>query len=172
MIKNKKQYTMMKKQLEKLLTNIWDIKEILQKENNIQLRLQLGTFERGLVKLQNELEEYEKLTSKSLSWLEFDSFKDDMNKAIISFRIASDISQKKLAEEMFIQEQQIQRYEQSDYLSASFERILQLLEALEIRMILRKDFKKDTFKTTPANVWELSDEIRKRGSILQIAGEE
>lgn len=31
MIKNKKQYTMMKKQLEELLTNIWDIKEILQK---------------------------------------------------------------------------------------------------------------------------------------------
>ena len=158
MIKNKKQYTMMKKQLEELLTNIWDIKEILQKENNIPLRLQLGTFERGLV--------------KSLSWLEFDSFKDDMNKAIISFRIASDISQKKLAAEMFIQEQQIQRYEQSDYLSASFERILQLLEALEIRMILRKDFKKDAFKATPANVWELNDKIRKRGSILQIAGEE
>ena len=164
MIKNKKQYTMMKKQLEELLTNIWDIKEILQKENNIPLRLQLGTFERGLVKLQKELEEYEKLTSKSLSCLEFDS--------IISFRIASDISQKKLAAEMFIQEQQIQRYEQSDYLSASFERILQLLEALEIRMILRKDFKKDAFKATPANVWELNDKIRKRGSILQIAGEE
>ena len=161
MIKNKKQYTMMKKQLEELLTNIWDIKEILQKENNIPLRLQLGTFERGLVKLQKELEEYEKLTSKSLSCLEFDSFKDDMNKAIISFRIASDISQKKLAAEMFIQEQQIQRYEQSDYLSASFE-----------RMILRKDFKKDAFKATPANVWELNDKIRKRGSILQIAGEE
>ena len=125
MIKNKKQYTMMKKQLEELLTNIWDIKEILQKENNIPLRLQLGTFERGLVKLQKELEE-----------------------------------------------QQIQRYEQSDYLSASFERILQLLEALEIRMILRKDFKKDAFKATPANVWELNDKIRKRGSILQIAGEE
>ena len=160
---------MMKKQLEELLTNIWDIKEILQKENNIPLRLQLGTFERGLVKLQKELEEYEKLTSKSLSCLEFDSFKDDMNKAIISFRIASDISQKKLAAEMFIQEQQIQRYEQSDYLSASFERILQLLEVLEI---LRKDFKKDAFMATPANVWELYDKIRKRGSILQIAGEE
>ena len=48
----------------------------------------------------------------------------------------------------------------------------QLLEALEIRMILRKDFKKDAFKATPANVWELNDKIRKRGSILQIAGEE
>ena len=58
MIKNKKQYTMMKKQLEELLTNIWDIKEILQKENNIPLRLQLGTFERLLVKLQKDLEEY------------------------------------------------------------------------------------------------------------------
>ena len=39
-------------------------------------------------------------------------------------------------------------------------------------MILRKDFKKDAFKATPANVWELNDKIRKRGSILQIAGEE
>lgn len=172
MIKNKKQYTAMRKQWEALIEEIRDAKSILECGSNAELRLQLGAFERGLVKLQDELEEYEKLTSKSLSWLEFDSFKDDMNKAIMSFRIASGISQKKLAEEMFIQEQQIQRYEQTDYLSASFERILQLLEALGVRMILKKDFKQDILKATPAKVWQLNEEIKKRGRILQIAGEE
>lgn len=172
MIKNKKQYTAMRKQLDELITEIRDAKSVLQCGNNAGLRLQLGTLERGLVKLQKELEEYEKLTSKSLSWLEFDSFKDDMNKAIMSFRIASGMSQKELAKAMFIQEQQIQRYEQSDYLSAGFERILQLLEALGVRMILRKDFQRGTFKETPDSVWKLNDEIKKRGRILQIAGEE
>lgn len=172
MIKNKKQYTAMRKQLDELITEIRDAKSVLQCGNNAELRLQLGTLERGLVKLQKELEEYEKLTSQSLSWLEFDSFKDDMNKAIMSFRIASGMSQKELAKAMFIQEQQIQRYEQSDYLNAGFERILQLLEALGVRMILRKGFQRETFKETPDNVWKLNDEIKKRGRILRIAGEE
>lgn len=172
MIKNKKQYTAMRKQLDELITEIRDAKSVLQCGSNAELRLQLGTLEKGLVKLQKELEEYEKLTSQSLSWLEFDSFKDDMNKAIMSFRIASGMSQKELAKAMFIQEQQIQRYEQSDYLSAGFERILQLLEALGVRMILRKDFQREIFKEMPANVRKLNDEIKKRGRILQIAGEE
>lgn len=172
MIKNKKQYTAMRKQLDELITEIRDAKSVLQCGSNAEFRLQLGTLEKGLVKLQKELEEYEKLTSQSLSWLEFDSFKDDMNKAIMSFRIASGMSQKELAKAMFIQEQQIQRYEQSDYLSAGFERILQLLEALGVRMILRKDFQRETFKETPDNVWKLNDEIKKRGRILRIAGEE
>lgn len=172
MIKNKKQYTAMRKQLDELITEIRDAKSVLQCGSNAELRLQLGTLEKGLVKLQKELEEYEKLTSQSLSWLEFDSFKDDMNKAIMSFRIASGMSQKELAKAMFIQEQQIQRYEQSDYLSAGFERILQLLEALGVRMILRKNFQRETFKETPDSVWKLNDEIKKRGRILQIAGEE
>lgn len=173
MIKNKKQYTALRKQLTELRANIADTAAVVNADKqDIQSRLQLDAFNRGLMKLQKELEEYEKLTSGSLAWLEFDSLKDDMNKAILSFRIASGISQKELAKEMFIQEQQIQRYEQTDYLSASFERILQLLEALGVRMVLRKDFKREKFQAATSETRDLNDLIREKGRILVIQGEE
>lgn len=174
MIKNNKQYTVLRKQLSELYANIEDTVAVVNADKqDIQSRLQLDAFNRGLTKLQRDLEEYEKLTSDSLTWLEFDSLKDDMNKAILSFRIASRISQKVLAKEMFIQEQQIQRYEQTDYLSASFERILQLLEALGVRMVLRKDFKKDDSKATNLKTClDLNDRVKLKGCILAIVGEE
>lgn len=173
MIKNKKQYTALRKQLTELRANIADTAAVVSADKqDIQSRLQLDAFKRGLTKLQRDLEEYEKLTSGSLAWLEFDSLKDDMNKAILSFRIASGISQKELAKEMFIQEQQIQRYEQTDYLSASFERILQLLEALGVRMVLRKDFKRDNSKTTDLKTCDLNERVKQKGRILSIVGEE
>lgn len=177
MIKNQKQYTAMSKQLKELSESINDIEEVLQKEDSAQLRLQLNTFEKGFVKLQKELDEYNELTSGSLDKLKFDSFKDDMNKAIMSFRIASGISQKKLAGEMFIQEQQIQRYEQSDYLSASFDRILQLLEALGVQMILEKDFRKKNqafegiLRTASPDVLQLNEKVKSKGRILTIVEE-
>lgn len=172
MIKNKKQYTALYKQLNELLDNIKDTETVVGADRqDIQSRLQLDTFKRGLAKLKRELEEYEKLTSKSLVSLEFDSLKDDMNKAIISFRIASGMSQKELAKEMFIQEQQIQRYEQMDYLSASFERVLQLLEALGVRMILKKEFRRET-QTTTTDISELNNRVKQRGHILAIVGDE
>ncbi|MCD8182560.1 MAG: helix-turn-helix domain-containing protein [Bacteroides sp.] len=169
-IRNKKQYTATLKQLQSLLEDIADTEQILkQRPEDIQLKLQLSTFKKGAKKLQNIMDEYERLTSEQLASLTFDSLKDDMNKAIISFRIASGISQKELAKNMYIQEQQIQRYEQNDYLSASFERILQLLDVLEVQIILRKDFNKQQINDyfSPEQL-EINRKVKERRSLLSI----
>ncbi|KAA6332982.1 hypothetical protein EZS27_018562 [termite gut metagenome] len=169
MIKNKKQYASIIKEVEVLKNNIRDTEEVLKKDDNASLKLQLSTFKKGLRKLSKEIEEFERLTSGELSALEFNSAKDDMNKAIISFRIASQLTQKELAEKMYIQEQQIQRYEQFDYLTAGFERILQLLEVLDVQMTLKKDFKenRESF-IIDKNIWEISSEIIRRGQLMEI----
>ncbi len=141
MIKNQKQYTQLSKELKELTQNIQDLEIVIRDAREVapELQLQLSDFRRLLLKGEKELVEYKRLVSEELNELEFDSLKDDdMNKAIMSFRIASKLTQKQIAEMMYIQEQQIQRYEQQDYLSASFERVLQLLEALDVQMILRK----------------------------------
>lgn len=169
MIKNKKQHTAFVKRLQELQTEIQEIIEVLKDDKeNIQLKLQLNTFERGLSKMKAEMKEYENLTSNQLPLLEFDSFKDNMNKSIMSFRIASGMSQKQLADEMFIKEQQIQRYEQTDYLSASFDRILQLLNVLGVQMILKKKFDKTDLHFLNAENIKISNTIKARKQTLQI----
>ncbi|WP_018668492.1 helix-turn-helix domain-containing protein [Bacteroides gallinarum] len=168
-IRNKKQYTAVHKQLQNLLEDIKDTEQVLkQNPEEIQLKLQLSTFKKGAKKLQHIMNEYKRLTSDQLTSLTFDSLKDDMNKAIISFRIASGISQKELAKEMYIQEQQIQRYEQNDYLSASFERILQLLEVLEVQIVLKKDFHKQVKEYFSPELLEINNKIKERGTLLNI----
>jgi|GEM_PF-1905502 hypothetical protein len=168
-IRNKKQYTTVHKQLQNLLEDIKDTEQVLkQNPEEIQLKLQLSTFKKGAKKLQHIMNEYKRLTSDQLTSLTFDSLKDDMNKAIISFRIASGISQKELAKEMYIQEQQIQRYEQNDYLSASFERILQLLEVLEVQIVLKKDFHKQVKEYFSPELLEINNKIKERGTLLNI----
>ncbi|KAA6335585.1 hypothetical protein EZS27_016195 [termite gut metagenome] len=169
MIKNKKQYASVLKEVEILKDNIHDTEEVLKKEDNVSLKLQLSTFKKGLKKLSKEIEEFECLTSGELSALEFNSAKDDMNKAIISFRIASQLTQKELAEKMYIQEQQIQRYEQSDYLTAGFERILQLLEVLDVQMTLKKDFReRKKIVVIDKEIEEISSKIKQRHQLMEI----
>jgi DNA-binding XRE family transcriptional regulator len=55
----------------------------------------------------------------------------DVSKALIEARIALGLTQKQLAERLEIQEQQIQRYEDTDYSSASLDRVLEVADALE-----------------------------------------
>jgi transcriptional regulator with XRE-family HTH domain len=52
--------------------------------------------------------------------------------ALIKARIAKGMTQKQLAEKIGVREQQIQRYESSHYGSASFDRVTEISEALEI----------------------------------------
>jgi transcriptional regulator with XRE-family HTH domain len=54
--------------------------------------------------------------------------------ALIKARIAKGMTQKQLAEKIGVREQQIQRYESSHYGSASFDRVTEISEALEISL--------------------------------------
>lgn len=171
MIKNKKQYTALIKEVEILNDHINDLEKLSLSDKNIkpELKLQLNDFKRLLKKYEQDIKEYEHLTSPNLKVLEFDSSKNDMNKAIMSFRIASQYTQKRIAELMYIQEQQIQRYEQQDYLSAGFERILQLLEALGVQIILKKEFKQFDFILPADNdrINELSEKIKLKKQVVE-----
>lgn len=144
MIVNNEQYKRAKKEIASLEELIAEIEAVVaeDKEVSAELRLQLRSSYRHLEKIKKQKENYEKLTSGKLQVLAFDSSKDNMDDAIMSFRIASKKTQTKIAEMLYMQPQQVQRYEQDNYRTASFERILQLLEALEVQVILKKEFNK------------------------------
>lgn len=57
----------------------------------------------------------------------------DLPRLLIRARIAAGLTQAQLAERLGIKEQQIQRYEATDYESASLTRLIEVAEALALR---------------------------------------
>ena len=82
--------------------------------------------------LQAEVSEYEGLLSGHRAILEMQSL-EDLPRSLIRARIAARLSQKELAERLGLKEQQIQRYEATEYASASLSRIQDVATALGMR---------------------------------------
>jgi len=89
-----------------------------------------------LADLRADLEEYDALESGRLKILEVDDL-EHLPQALIRARIAARLSQRELAQRLNMKEQQIQRYEATDYASASLARILEVARAIGVN--LRQD---------------------------------
>ena len=83
-----------------------------------------------LADLESELREYESLKAGEF---QMDSLKlvAKLPSLLIKARIAQGMSQRELAERVGLKEQQIQRYEATDYASASLARIREVVSAFE-----------------------------------------
>ena len=90
--------------------------------------------------LRVEIEEFERLRSGAVSSFEATSLAD-LATLLIMARIARGWTQRRLADALGIAEQQVQRYESSDYRSASLARICDVANVLDIvvteRAVLR-----------------------------------
>lgn len=135
MIKNERQYRITKAQAQKFSSALAQLREsppdpgqhpLLRKAREDAIRSQLAD-------LCSELDEYEALRSGRRAVVEVDSF-EALPRAIIQARIASGLSQKDLARRLGLKEQQIQQYEATDYASASFSRLGEIIGALGIRV--------------------------------------
>ena len=60
---------------------------------------------------------------------------DELPRTLIEARIASGMTQAELASRLELKEQQIQRYESSDYRSASLTRILEIATTLGVQLV-------------------------------------
>lgn len=74
---------------------------------------------------------YEALKVAGRMSLELDSLQD-LGRALIKARVARGWSQKQLAQRLDMPKQQVQRYEATEYGSASLRRILEIADALDI----------------------------------------
>ena len=59
---------------------------------------------------------------------------DELPQALIQGRIAAGLSQKELAARLGLKEQQIQRYEATDYASASLTRVCEVARSLGLKL--------------------------------------
>ena len=134
MIKNERQYRITKAQIESFREAIEELAQHGAKDvHPLILKAQSEALRSQLEDLQGETREYESLRAGKHKVLELHSF-DELPNALIRARIAKGLTQKELAEKLGLKEQQIQRYEASEYAPASIERIRQVIRALGIQI--------------------------------------
>lgn len=136
MIKNERQYRITKAQMAKFERALDQLVQgpvgdkqvhpLLRKAEEDALRSQMDD-------LCAQIEAYEALRSRQHEVLELTSF-EELPRALIQARIAVGVSQKELAARLGLKEQQIQRYEATEYASASFTRVTEVIRALGLKV--------------------------------------
>lgn len=132
MIKNEREYRITKaqaKRFRRALTaygadNDMSVHPRLRQAQADALRSQLADLEA-------ELHQYESLRSGKGVIIRTQSL-EDFPRALIQARVALGLSQRDLAERLGLKEQQVQRYEATEYASASLRRIREVVDALGV----------------------------------------
>jgi len=130
MIKNERQLAVTKTKIEVLRQALADLPSHREDLADPLKAAQKDALESQLADLREEVRDYEALLSGSTRILRKRPL-SELSQALIEARVASGLTQKQLAERLEMKEQQIQRYEATDYISASHGRILDVVEALD-----------------------------------------
>jgi len=132
MIKNERQYRITKAQaikLEEALERVASTSGDVALVHPRLLQAQADALRSQLADLQTQLEAYDALRSQQQTAFSVESF-EDFPRVLIQARIAAGMSQRELAERLGLKEQQIQRYEATEYTSASWSRVSEVIRAL------------------------------------------
>ena len=133
MIKNERQYRITKAQAKRFSQTLADLQKRCSESEGIHpliAEAQENAVRSQLADLEKELREYESLKEGKFHIGQLTVI-DELPTVLIKARIARGLSQKDLAERLGLQEQQIQRYEATEYASASLTRIKEVAGALE-----------------------------------------
>ena len=135
MIKNEKQYRITKAQARRFEEALAELAR-QERPSSITPRLwqaQRDAAESQLQELQEQIDAYERLHVGKSKELVLEAV-EDLPKTLIRARIASGMTQEGLAHRLGVKTQQIQRYEATEYESASFARIRKVVQALGLKM--------------------------------------
>lgn len=167
MIKNDKQLAITKERVAAFEKAVSDLDTSQETLSPVLFRLQRKALEGELVAMQNEIEEYTNLKAGNLIIAENLTI-DKVYQVLIKARIAQGISQAQLAEKVNSTQQQIQRYESTNYETASLSTIINIAHALSINLKLERVlFLKPTFDL-PDNLTE--DVVEKEQLKIKEAG--
>jgi DNA-binding XRE family transcriptional regulator len=129
MIRNERQYKITKTQIKKFKEALEKFEKQKSKAHPMLVKAQKDAMKSELAVLEGQVKDYEKLRSGKYKVLKDSSF-DDLPIELIRARIALGYTQKQLGELVGLKEQQIQRYEETEYTSASFSRLREIINAL------------------------------------------
>ena len=134
MIKNERQYKITRAQAVRFSNALESLRKRANADNGLHpliAKAQEDAMSSQLADLERELREYEALKAGEFQ-LDTLSVFADLPSILIKARIAQGLSQKDLAERVGLKEQQIQRYEATDYSSANLARIMEVASAFNV----------------------------------------
>ena len=136
MIKNERQYKITKAQAARFSNALDSLRQRPRNDDSLHPligKAQEDALSSQLADLEKDLSEYEALKAGEF---QLDSLKvvADLPSILIKARIAQGLSQKELAERIGLKEQQIQRYEATDYASANLARIKEVASAFGVEV--------------------------------------
>jgi len=134
MIKNDRQYHITKVQADKFQQALDRLVVLAdaEREGKFLRQIQQEALQSQLDELHDELAEYEALRAGRRPLPDLASYAD-LPRVLIRRRIAAGLTQKALADRLGLKEQQVQLYEATDYTSASFARLLDVMRALDLQ---------------------------------------
>ena len=132
MIKNERHYKITKAQIVKFEASLDELSARSGARSRLR-KLEEDALRSQLDELRDEVKQYEQLRSGGRKPIHIDSF-DELPRALVEARIVAGLSQKDLAERLDLKEQQIQRYEATDYCSASLTRLKEIAKALGVNI--------------------------------------
>jgi len=131
-IKNERQYAITKVQAEKFaraLEKLTNQPVKGRRKHPLIHQAEVEAIGSQLADLRAEMEEYQSLRSGQRNFPKISSI-SEVPRILIQGRIAAGLTQKELARRLGIKEQQIQRYEATDYSSASLSRLREISRAV------------------------------------------
>ena len=131
MIKNERQYKITRAKADEVRVALAELEHAPLPEGLApDMRdLQKDALTGTLAELETELADYDSLNNATL--IEATGI-EDFPTALIRARIARGLTQRELADRVGLAEQAIQRYEAGDYAGASFARLVEIADALEL----------------------------------------
>lgn len=129
MIKNERQYAVTRSWVKKFEAAVADMDTKLAGGADRILMAERTGLQSKADQMKGDIAEYEALKSGSIPRVDAGNL-EELPEALIKMRIGLGLTQRELAERMGIREQQVQRYEQTDYESASYARLMEAHAAL------------------------------------------
>lgn len=132
MIFSDRQYAVSKEQVTKLGDALSKVRSDKQKHERLRT-IELNALQSQIADIERELADYDLLKSGAVEFAESYAL-SDLPRVLIQARIAQGLSQTELAERLNMKPQQIQRYEATEYMSASLSRLIELANELKVRV--------------------------------------
>lgn len=128
MIKNERQYRVTRAHAGRFRQALAELKSS-NRAPSLLRKAQTEAIGSQLEQLEAQITEYEQLKSGKHRELAYETF-GEMLHGLTKARIARGLTQRALAQRIQLKEQQVQRYEATDYASASTRRVREVLRAL------------------------------------------
>lgn len=132
MIFSDRQYAVSKDEVSKLKRALEFVHLDAKRDQRLR-EIERNALESQITDIEQEIAEYELLKSGSITFAESFSLAD-LPRALIQARIVKGLSQTELAERLGMKAQQVQRYEATQYMSASLSRLIEVATALDVRV--------------------------------------